>query len=89
MPALSVSAVSHTTSAKSQRLFQRSFRIDTAFRAMTLNEQKYPNPDEFKPERFLYEDGSSTSDTMPWGFGWDHRIFLATFSAQKTLDEHG
>ncbi|OJA13493.1 hypothetical protein AZE42_08412, partial [Rhizopogon vesiculosus] len=38
---------------------------------MTLNEQKYPNPDEFKPERFLHEDGSLTNDTMHWGFGWD------------------
>ncbi|OAX34799.1 cytochrome P450 [Rhizopogon vinicolor AM-OR11-026] len=74
--------------------------------AMTHDAQKYPNPDEFKPERFLHEDGSLTSDTMPLGFGWGRRIcvgqhlaeaalwiaitsFLATFSIQKTLDEHG
>ncbi|OAX37267.1 hypothetical protein K503DRAFT_693612, partial [Rhizopogon vinicolor AM-OR11-026] len=57
--------------------------------AMTHDEQKYPNPDEFKPERFLHEDGSLTSDTMPLDFGWGRRTFLATFSVLKTLDEHG
>ncbi|OAX37178.1 hypothetical protein K503DRAFT_720141 [Rhizopogon vinicolor AM-OR11-026] len=26
---------------------------------------------------------------MPLSFGWGRRIFLATFSVQKILDEHG
>ncbi|OJA14104.1 hypothetical protein AZE42_09828 [Rhizopogon vesiculosus] len=73
---------------------------------MTHDAQKYPNPDEFKPERFLREDGSLTSDTMPLAFGLGRRMcagqhladaalwiaitsFLATFSIQKSLDEHG
>ncbi|OAX35687.1 cytochrome P450 [Rhizopogon vinicolor AM-OR11-026] len=41
--------------------------------AMTHNEEKYPNPDEFKPERFIREDGSLTSDTVPSVFGWGRR----------------
>ncbi|OAX37604.1 hypothetical protein K503DRAFT_661449, partial [Rhizopogon vinicolor AM-OR11-026] len=57
--------------------------------AITHDEQKYPNPDEFKPEIFLHEDGSLTNDAMPLSFGWGRRIFLATFSVQKTFDEHG
>ncbi|KAG0697080.1 cytochrome P450, partial [Suillus ampliporus] len=74
--------------------------------AMTHNELKYLSPNEFKPERFLHEDGSLTSDTMSLGFGWGRRIcvgrhlvdaslwiaitsFLAVFSANKALDEHG
>jgi len=92
------------------------------FRAMTRDETKYPNPDEFRPERFIHEDGSLTSDTMSLAFGWGRRVwwayiqtvlflfkmvpsvgrhvadaslwiaitsFLATFSVQKALDEHG
>ncbi|KAJ8592289.1 cytochrome P450 [Rhizopogon salebrosus TDB-379] len=76
------------------------------FRAMTHDEKKYPSPDEFKPERFLHEDGSLTNDTMPLGYGWGRRMcagrhladaalwiaiasYLATFSVEKALDEHG
>jgi hypothetical protein len=45
------------------------------FRAMTHDEKKYPSPDEFKPERFLHEDGSLTNDTMPLGYGWGRRMW--------------
>jgi hypothetical protein len=45
------------------------------FRAMTHDEEKYPSPHEFKPERFLRDDGSLTSDTMPLGFGWGRRLW--------------
>ncbi|KAG0706547.1 cytochrome P450 [Suillus ampliporus] len=66
--------------------------------AMTHNETKYPRPDEFKPERFLHEDGSLTSDTMSLAFGWGRRLcvgrhladaFLAIFSVHEALDESG
>ncbi|KAG0697089.1 cytochrome P450 [Suillus ampliporus] len=84
----------------------RMFPNDQTFRAMTHDELKYPSPNEFKPERFLHEDGSLTSDTMPLGFSWGRRIcvgrhladaslwiaitsFLAVFSANKALGEHG
>jgi len=42
---------------------------------MTHNERKYPSPDEFKPERFLNEDGSLTDDTMQSVFGWGRRVW--------------
>jgi hypothetical protein len=45
------------------------------FRAMTHDEKKYPNPHEFKPERFLNDDGSLTSDMMLLGFGWGRRTW--------------
>ncbi|OAX36487.1 cytochrome P450 [Rhizopogon vinicolor AM-OR11-026] len=53
--------------------------------AMTHDAQKYPNPDEFKPERFLHEDGSLTSDTMPLGFGWGRRICVGQHLADAAL----
>jgi len=42
---------------------------------MTRDETKYPSADEFKPERFLHEDGSLTSDTMSLAFGWGRRAW--------------
>ncbi|KAG1743719.1 cytochrome P450 [Suillus paluster] len=53
--------------------------------AMTHDETKYPSPDEFKPERFLHEDGSLTSDTMPLGFGWGRRICVGRHLADTSL----
>jgi len=53
--------------------------------AMTHNEKKYPNPDEFKPERFLHEDGSLTSDTMTLAFGWGRRKCAGHHVADASL----
>jgi len=50
-------------------------RNDKTVRAMTHDETKYPSPDEFKPERFLREDGSLTDDKMHIAFGWGRRIW--------------
>jgi len=58
---------------------------DKMFRAMTHDEKKYPSPDEFKPERFLHEDGSLTSDTMPLGFGWGRRICVGRHLADAAV----
>ncbi|OJA18905.1 hypothetical protein AZE42_09663 [Rhizopogon vesiculosus] len=52
---------------------------------MTHNEKKYPNPDEFKPERFLYEDGSLTNDTMTLAFGWGRRKCAGHHVADASL----
>ncbi|OAX33816.1 cytochrome P450 [Rhizopogon vinicolor AM-OR11-026] len=53
--------------------------------AMTRDEQKYPNPDEFKPERFLHEDGSLTSDTMSLAFGWGRRMCVGQHLGDAAL----
>ncbi|KAG1823366.1 cytochrome P450 [Suillus subaureus] len=53
--------------------------------AMTHDEKKYPSPDEFKPERFLHEDGSLTSDTMPLGFGWGRRSCVGRYVVDTSL----
>ncbi|KIK42208.1 hypothetical protein CY34DRAFT_758908, partial [Suillus luteus UH-Slu-Lm8-n1] len=53
--------------------------------AMTHDEKKYPSPNEFKPERFLHEDGSLTSDTMPLGFGWGRRACVGRHVADTSL----
>jgi hypothetical protein len=45
------------------------------YRAITRDEKKYPCPNEFKPERFLLEDGSLTDDDMHLAFGWGRRIW--------------
>ncbi|KAJ8588356.1 cytochrome P450 [Rhizopogon salebrosus TDB-379] len=55
------------------------------FRAMTHNEEKYPSPNEFKPERFLHEDGSLTDDTMQLSFGWGRRICVGRHVADSSL----
>ncbi|KAG2041568.1 cytochrome P450 [Suillus americanus] len=53
--------------------------------AMTHDETKYPSPDEFKPERFLHDDGSLTSDRMPLGFGWGRRMCVGQHVADASL----
>lgn len=53
--------------------------------AMTHDETKYPSPDEFKPERFLYDDASLTSDTMTLGFGWGRRMCVGRHVADASL----
>ncbi|KAG2354665.1 cytochrome P450 [Suillus spraguei] len=53
--------------------------------AMTHDEMKYPSPDEFKPERFLHDDGSLTSDTMTLCFGWGRRMCVGRHLADASL----
>ncbi|KAJ8584973.1 cytochrome P450 [Rhizopogon salebrosus TDB-379] len=53
--------------------------------AMTHNEEKYPSPNEFKPERFLHEDGSLTDDTMQLAFGFGRRICVGRHVADSSL----
>ncbi|KAG1802268.1 cytochrome P450 [Suillus plorans] len=53
--------------------------------ALTHDEKKYPSPDEFKPERFLHEDGSLTSDRMQLGFGFGRRICMGRYVADASL----
>jgi len=42
-------------------------------RAMTRNEDKYPKPDTFMPERFIDEHGNLNDDDMMLVFGFGRR----------------
>ncbi|KAH7928414.1 cytochrome P450 [Leucogyrophana mollusca] len=53
--------------------------------AMTHNEEKYPNPDEFIPERFLTADGSLNDDTCNFTFGFGRRICVGRHVADASL----
>jgi cytochrome P450 len=47
----------------------------TCFRAILHDPDIYPDPEEFKPERFLNEDGSVRNDpTLSFAFGFGKRI---------------
>lgn len=50
---------------------------------MTRNEKKYPDPEEFKPERYLNEDGSVKYDEriLAYGFGrrWVSRAIAKVY----------
>ncbi|OJA07796.1 hypothetical protein AZE42_12826 [Rhizopogon vesiculosus] len=61
------------------------FSNDETIRAMSHDENKYPSPDAFKPERFLREDGSLTSDTMSLAFGWGRRACVGRHVADASL----
>ncbi|EGO24745.1 hypothetical protein SERLADRAFT_449501 [Serpula lacrymans var. lacrymans S7.9] len=73
--------------------------------AMSHNEDKYPDPYTFKPERFLV-NGELNDDTAIYAFGFGRRIcvgrhvadatvwaaiasILAAFNIKKDRDEHG
>ncbi|KAH7913777.1 cytochrome P450 [Hygrophoropsis aurantiaca] len=69
--------------------------------AMSHNEAKYPNPSEFRPERFFDANGELNDDTMSMAFGCVGRYFadaslwsavallLATFKFSKAKDPEG
>ncbi|KIJ67131.1 hypothetical protein HYDPIDRAFT_128765 [Hydnomerulius pinastri MD-312] len=42
--------------------------------AMAHDEEKYPDPFSFKPERFFKDDGTLNDDTVVYGFGFGRRI---------------
>ncbi|OAX34015.1 cytochrome P450 [Rhizopogon vinicolor AM-OR11-026] len=62
-----------------------NFSTDVTSRAMTRNEKKFPSPDEFKPERFLHENGSLTDDKMRFGFGWGRRMCAGQHLADASM----
>jgi len=41
---------------------------------MTQNEEKYPNPSQFSPERFLDDNGNLNDDTVSIAFGFGRRF---------------
>ncbi|KAK7061235.1 cytochrome P450 [Favolaschia claudopus] len=53
--------------------------------AMVHDETMYPDPDTFKPERFLNPDGTLNSDDLIIGFGFGRRICAGRHAADATL----
>jgi cytochrome P450 len=52
---------------------------------MTQNEEKYPNPDTFNPDRFLNADGTLTDDTVSIAWGFGRRICPGRHLAEASL----
>lgn len=53
--------------------------------AMTRNEEKYPKPDTFMPERFVDEHGNLNDDDMMFVFGFGRRICPGRHMASATI----
>lgn len=53
--------------------------------AISRNEDKYPDPDSFNPERFLNMDGTLNDDTVSYGFGFGRRICPGKYMADKVV----
>jgi len=45
-------------------------------RSMMRDEEMYPDPDSFKPERFFNDDGTLNGDTVPYAFGFGRRYVV-------------
>jgi cytochrome P450 len=68
---------------------QSSFHLDVhlrRFRAILHDPETYPDPEEFKPERFLNEDGSVRDDPiLSLAFGIGKRICPGRHFVDATL----
>ncbi|EGN98292.1 hypothetical protein SERLA73DRAFT_91572 [Serpula lacrymans var. lacrymans S7.3] len=53
--------------------------------AITHNEDKYPNPSEFRPERFFLPDGKLNDDTMGVIFGFGRRNCVGRYVADASI----
>ncbi|KAF9222718.1 cytochrome P450 [Gyrodon lividus] len=53
--------------------------------AMTRDEVRYPDPNDFKPERFLNSDGTLNDDTVSYVFGFGRRICPGRHFADASL----
>ncbi|KAF9227185.1 cytochrome P450 [Gyrodon lividus] len=53
--------------------------------AIAHNEETYPEPFQFLPERFLKEDGTLTEDNVPYAFGFGRRICPGKYVADASL----
>jgi cytochrome P450 len=69
-----------------RRLFLRLYIYLRCFRTTLHDPETYPDPEEFKPERFLNEDGSVRDDpTLALAFGAGRRICPGRHIVDATL----
>ena len=52
---------------------------------MTRNEAKYPNPEQFRPERFFSANGQLNGDIVCYAFGAGRRICAGRHIADASL----
>jgi len=53
--------------------------------AVTRNEAVYPDPEAFKPERFIKDDGTLRDDTISYMFGFGRRICPGRYMADMVV----
>ncbi|KAF9233330.1 cytochrome P450 [Melanogaster broomeanus] len=53
--------------------------------AMTRDDVRYPDPNDFKPERFLNSDGTLNDDAVGYAFGFGRRICPGKHFASASL----
>ncbi|KAG1727741.1 cytochrome P450 [Suillus lakei] len=53
--------------------------------AMSQDEVKYPNPNDFKPERFFMANGQLNDDTVDFPFGFGRRVCVGRYFADASL----
>lgn len=52
---------------------------------MSKDEVKYPDPYDFKPERFFVADGQLNGDTVDFIFGFGRRVCVGRYFADASL----
>ncbi|KAF8342404.1 cytochrome P450 [Amanita rubescens] len=53
--------------------------------SMMRDEEMYPDPESFKPERFFNDDGTLNGDTVPYAFGFGRRVCVGRHLAESVL----
>ncbi|EIW83985.1 cytochrome P450 [Coniophora puteana RWD-64-598 SS2] len=53
--------------------------------AMSRDPRRYPDPEAFRPERFLTKEGALSDDDVRWSFGWGRRICPGRYSALNAI----
>ncbi|KIL71197.1 hypothetical protein M378DRAFT_154689 [Amanita muscaria Koide BX008] len=53
--------------------------------SITRNEERYPEPELFRPERYFTEDGTLNKDTVSYAFGFGRRICPGRHLAENSV----
>ncbi|KAG2117754.1 cytochrome P450 [Suillus clintonianus] len=53
--------------------------------AMSQDKVRYPNPNDFKPERFFMANGQLNDDTVEFPFGFGRRVCVGRYFADASL----